>query len=118
MPDDAHAVPFREILSTLVDLHAPGVRAAIFCDDEGEKVGAFAVDGVDPYEVDLLGAACAPIAQALPPNAAVRVILADRAVWLARVDAGYFLAVLAERCRDGSVRLDLLRAVAALAAHM
>jgi hypothetical protein len=111
-------VPFAAILSTLVEEHAPVVKGAIFCDEEGEKVDAFSIAGVDAFDLDLLGAACAPVASTLRAGAAVRMLLDDRAVWLCNVDGGYYLLVLADRSRDGIIRFDMLRAVAALAAHM
>ena len=111
-------MPFSAILSTLVEEHAPVIRAAIFCDEEGEKVDSFAIDGVEAFDLDLLGAACAPVASSLPGGSAVRMLLDDKSVWLANVDSGYYLIVLSERSKDGVVRADVLRAVAALAAHM
>jgi hypothetical protein len=111
-------MPFAAILSTLVEEHAPVVKAAIFCDEEGEKVDAFSIEGVDGFDLDLLGAACASVASTLRAGSAVRMLLDDRAVWLCSVEGGYYLLVLADRSRDGFIRFDLLRAVAALAAHM
>ncbi|HEY4223892.1 MAG TPA: hypothetical protein VGO62_21200 [Myxococcota bacterium] len=115
---DDVGMPFSAILSTLVLSHAPAVRAAIFCDGEGERVDAFALPEEAPFDVDLLGASCSSVARSVPAGSALRVLLGDRVVWLATVDAGYYLVVLAARSRDGAVRFDLLPAVAALAAHM
>lgn len=111
-------MPFQAILSTLVETHAPVSRAAIFCDDQGERVGSFALDGVDAFDVDLLGAAFAPIAFAMPAGACLRVLHLDRVVWLATVEGGYYLVVLCARGADGVMKPDITRAVAALAAHM
>lgn len=111
-------MPFQAILSTLVETHAPVARAAIFCDDQGERVGSFALDGIETFDVDLLGAAYAPVAFSMPADACLRVLHRDRVVWLATVEGGYYLVILCERRADGGVRADLARAVAALAAHM
>ena len=111
-------MPFQAILSTLIETHQPTARAAIFCDDEGERVDACALPGHDAFDVALLGAAYAPIARSVPPGSCLRVSHDDRAVWVATVEGGYYLVVLCELVKDGGVRLDLPRAVAALAAHM
>ena len=111
-------MPFRMILETLVETHAPLVRAAIFCDEEGERVDTFALPGIDAYDVDLLGASFAPVALAVPPGSCLRVVHPDRVYWLATVESGCYLVVLCAPVGDGAVRGDLPRAVAALAAHM
>jgi hypothetical protein len=109
---------FREILETLVDTHAPLVRAAVFCDEEGERVDQFAVEGIDPFDVDLLGASFAPVALSVPAGCVLRVAHPDRVYWVATVESGCYLVVLCAPTGDGVVRADLPRAVAALAAHM
>lgn len=111
-------MPFHAILSTLIETHAPVTKAAIFCDDEGERVGSHALPGIVDFDVALLGAAYAAIARDVPANSCLRVVHRDRTVWLATVESGYYLVVLCDPVRDGAVRLDLPRAVAALAAHM
>lgn len=111
-------MPFREILSTLIETHRPIARAAIFCDDEGERVDSFSLEDVEDFDTALLGAAYAPIARSVPAGSCLRVAHDDRAVWVATVEGGYYLVVLCEIVKDGGVRLDLPRAVAALAAHM
>jgi hypothetical protein len=115
-------VPFREILSTLIAEHAPTARAAIFCDDDGEKVDAYALEGIDSFDVDLMGAAYARVAATVPLGSCVRVAHPEKTVWLAPIDCGYYLVVLcavpSARGVDGAMRADLPRAVAALAAHM
>ncbi len=118
MCENGRVLPFRAILATLVETHAPALCAAIFCDEEGERVDSFALDGVDPYDLDLMGAACAAVAPSIPEGCAVRVLFDGRAVWIATVDSGYYLLCLAARSRDGAVRFDIPRAAAALAAHM
>lgn len=111
-------MPFRAILETLLAEHEPIVRGAIFCDDEGERVDCYAGDGCSVGELDLLGASMATVAPMIPQGACMRTVLADSVVWLATVDGGCFLVVLCAPVRDGIVRADLPRAVAALAAHM
>jgi hypothetical protein len=109
---------FTAILSTLVETHAPMVRAAIFCDDEGERVGSFAIDGVDAFELDLLGAAYAPVAARMEPGTCMRVAHLERVVWVATVEGGCYMVVECVPGVDGVLRTELPRAVAALAAHM
>lgn len=111
-------VPFRAILETLLAEHEPVVRGAIFCDDDGERVDSYAGPGCSVEDLDLLGASMATVAPLVPQGACLRTMLADRCVWLATVEGGCFLVVLCEPTRDGIVRADLPRAVAALAAHM
>jgi hypothetical protein len=109
---------FGAILATLVETHAPALSAAIFCDEEGERVDSFALDGVDKYDLELMGAALANVARTIPAGIAVRVLFDGRAVWMTTVESGYYLIAFAQRSRDGAVKFDLPRAVAALAAHM
>lgn len=111
-------VPFRSILATLLTEHEPVVRGAIFCDDEGERVDSFAGDGCHDDELLLLGASMATVAPMIPRGACLRTVLSDAVVWLATVDCGCFLVVLCAPVRDGTLRVGLPRAVAALAAHM
>lgn len=111
-------MPFRAILETLLAEHEPVVLGAIFCDDEGERVDAFAGQGCSAEELDLLGASMATVTPLLPQGATLRTVVGDRVVWLATVESGCFLVVLCAPVRDGIVRADLPRAVAALAAHM
>lgn len=111
-------MPFHAILSTLIETHRPAARAAIFCDDEGERVDSFALPEIGDFDVALLGAAYAPVARSVPAGSCLRVVHMDKAVWVATVEGGYYLVVLCDLVRDGGVRLDLPRAVAALAAHM
>ena len=111
-------MPFHSILSTLIETHRPTARAAIFCDDEGERVDSFALPDIAAFDVALLGAALAPVARSVPPGSCMRILQLDRTVWVATVEGGYYLVVLCDVVKDGGVRLDLPRAVAALAAHM
>lgn len=112
------AVPFRAILETLVAEHEPVVRGAIFCDDEGERVDSCAGAGSSEDDLALLGASIATVAPMIPGGACMRIVLENAVVWVATVESGCFLVVQCARGRDGAVRADLPRAVAALAAHM
>lgn len=98
--------------------HEPAVRGAIFCDDEGERVASYAADGRDDDKLALLGASMATIAPMVPDGSCLRSALPDTVVWFANVASGCFLVVLCAPARDGAVRRDLTRTVAALAAHM
>ena len=111
-------MPFQAILTTLVDTHAPVARAAILCDEGGERVAAFAVAGIDEIDLDLLGATLVPVAARLAEGELVRVLHTDRVVWISRLEGGCSLVVLAEPGRDAAIRFDIPRAVAAIAAHM
>lgn len=111
-------MPFQSILARLVEAHVSFARAAIFCDEEGERVQAFAVPGIDPWDVDLLGAAYAPLAARLEPHTCLRVVHKERVVWCAAVERGYYVVVLCERGPDGVIRRVLPTTVAALAAQM
>ncbi|MBI1947061.1 MAG: hypothetical protein HYS27_15295 [Deltaproteobacteria bacterium] len=111
-------MPFRSILETLLAEHEPVVRGAIFCDDEGERVDSCGVAGCDDEELALLGASIATVAPMIPKDTCLRVVLSSSVVWVATVESGCFLVVSCARGRDGVVRADLPRAVAALAAHM
>ena len=112
------AVPFRAILETLLAEHEPIVRGAIFCDDEGERVDSFTGPGSTTGELDLIGASMATVAPMIPQGACLRTVLGGSVLWLATVEGGCFLVVQCAPVRDGTVRADLPRAVAALAAHM
>ena len=111
-------MPFRAILETLVIDHAPRVRGAIFWDDEGGRVDSARLPDLDAFDLDLMGAAYAPVASALGPNACMRVVHDDRVVWVATVTGGYYLLAVCSPTAAGAVRDELPRAVAALAAHM
>jgi glycosyltransferase A (GT-A) superfamily protein (DUF2064 family) len=111
-------VPFRAILETLLIEHAPRMRGAIFCDDEGERVDAARVDELGAYDLDLLGAAYAPVAAALGADACLRITHEGQVLWIATVSGGYYLLAVCTARASGSVRDELPRAVAALAAHM
>lgn len=117
---------FKAILETLVEGNPDIVLGAIFCDDEGERVDAYrnqALDpALDPYQLDLMGAAYAPVVCPLPPGSVLRVLHGaereQRVIWVATVDGGYYLLAVCHAPRAGALRDELPRAVAALAAHM
>lgn len=111
-------MPFRAILETLVVSHAPRILGAIFCDGEGERVDAARTDALASFDLDLVGAAYAPVAAALGAGACIRVVHDKHAVWLATVSGGYYLLAVCAPTATGAVRDELPRAVAALAAHM
>jgi hypothetical protein len=111
-------MPFRAILQTLVETHAPMVRGAIFCDHEGERVDACAGPGLDPYDLDLLGATCAQPALLLRAGARARVVVGDEVVWVVVVEEGYYLVVLCGERTDHACRQVLPGVAEALLAHM
>lgn len=108
---------FQEILETLVDAHAPAVRAAIFCDSEGEKVAA-APGQRDAFDVDVLGATFAQAAARLLPGSRLRTVVADATVWLVVVEYGCYLVVDCAPGGDAGCRSDLTLVAEALSAHM
>jgi hypothetical protein len=110
-------VPFRAILETLLHSHAPAVRAAIFCDHEGEKVAA-APGSLTPFDVDILGASLAQAAQRMRPGTQARILLGDFAIWVVVVDLGCYLVVICAPGQDLACRRDLTRIAEALVAHM
>jgi len=111
------AVPFREILQTLVDSHSPAVRAAIFCDHEGERVDASAYD-VDAFELDIAGATFAATAQTMSAGQRLRVVVGDEVFWIVVVDLGCYLVVWCRKGHDGSCRASFPTIAEALATYM
>ena len=85
-------VPFTSILDTLVATHQPAVRAAIFCDHEGEKV-ASSNGALLPFDVDVVGASLALAANRMHAGSRARVIAGDLVVWMLVVDLGCYLVV-------------------------
>ncbi len=85
-------MPFTAILETLVAAHAPAVRAAIFCDHQGEKV-ASCNGRLLPFDVDVVGASLAHAAGYLQAGSRMRVIVGELAVWILVVDLGCYLVV-------------------------
>ena len=110
-------MPFRAILRTLVDVHAP-VRGAIFCDYEGERVDAACGAGLTPFDLDVRGATYAKIAADVPTGGRLRVVEDENTIWLLVVDRGYYLVVVCEPARDFEIHSDLVAAALAILAHM
>ena len=110
-------MPFRAILETLLATHSPAVRAAIFCDSEGEKVAAEPGD-LDPYEVDVLGASMALPAMNMKNGTRARVVFHDQVVWIIVVDLGCYLVVSCAPGQDLACRHDFPGVAEALVAHM
>lgn len=86
-----------------MDSHAPAVRAAIFCDHEGERVDS-AVGDVEPFDLDIAGATFAATAQTMIPGQRLRVVVGDSAYWILVVDLGYYLVVWCRVGKDASCR--------------
>ena len=110
-------MPFRAILETLLATHAPAVRAAIFCDHEGEKVAAEPGD-LDPYDVDVLGASMALPAQQMKKGTRARFVVDSGVVWVIVVDLGCYLVVSCAPGQDLACRQDFPGVAEALVAHM
>jgi hypothetical protein len=110
-------VPFREILQTLVDSHSPAVRAAIFCDHEGERVEASAFD-VDTFDLDVAGATFAATAQTMAPGQRLRVVVGDEVFWIVVVELGCYLVVWCRRGYDAGCRASFPTIAEALVAYM
>lgn len=130
--DESAGTPFRPILAGLAAQHAGTVRAAVFCDEEGERVESVIADKrLDPYELDLYGASYAPIVARMlaadlmgrgaitPAAMRMRIVHPHTVVWLQGIVSGYYLVVLAARSgRDLTIGPMLDEVVDALIAHM
>ncbi len=110
-------MPFAEILHTLVVTHAPAVRAAIFCDHEGEKV-ASENGRLAAFDVDVMGASMALAAGRMVRGTRARVAFQGAVVWIIVVDLGCYLCVVCEPGRDLGCRRDFHGVAEALVAHM
>ena len=110
-------MPFTEILHTLVVSQAPAVRAAIFCDHEGEKV-ASENGHLTAFDVDVLGASLALAAGQMQRGAQLRVVFGNQVVWLIVVDLGCYLCVVCAPGQDFSCRHVFPRVAEALITHM
>jgi len=108
-------VPFQVVLAQVTA--QPGVRAAVFCDGEGERVAA-ANGELGAYEVDVLGAAFAAIAGQVSDGQALRARLADSVLWVAPVQLGYYVVVACAPGADHRARRALDGVAAALRAGM
>jgi hypothetical protein len=110
-------VPFRSLLAGFVDEGRGGIRAAVFCDREGERVAA-AGAGMDSDDVDIFGASFAAVAASVHGCSRLRVRMGDELVWILPVDAGYFVVVACASHRAPSVRPRLDALVQGLRAGM
>ena len=110
-------MPFAEILHALVVSHAPAVRAAIFCDHEGEKV-ASENGKLAAFDVDVMGASMALAAGRMVRGTRARVTFGGVVVWVVVVDLGCYLCVVCDPGRDLACLRDLPRVAEALVAHM
>jgi hypothetical protein len=108
-------MPFQAVLAQVAAQR--GVRAAVFCDGDGERVAAAAGD-LGSFEVDVLGATFAAIAVQIGEGQALRVRLAESVVWVAPVQLGYYVVVACFPGADHRARLALEGVAAALRAGM
>jgi hypothetical protein len=109
-------MPFRAILDTLVDAHAPAVRGAVFCDHEGERIDACCGD-LTPFELDVVGASFAAAVEQLNTGTQLRLVAED-AYWIVVVAEGCYLVVVCRRGHDHACKADLPSISSALAAYM
>jgi hypothetical protein len=79
--------------SALQQLISQGAVAAIFCDRDGEHI-AVAAGNVQRYELEVIGAALAPTAAALPEGQQLRIRVGARLWWLAVVGEGTYVVAL------------------------
>lgn len=94
----------------------------IFCDEEGERVAAVSAEAeVDPFDLDLRGAAFASLLAQLRAgewcagplrHLRLRCALADEVVWVQGLKEGYYLVVVCARAWDASRVLPLLDDIA------
>lgn len=110
-------MPFRSILETLVVTHAPGVRGAVFCDHEGERIDACCGD-LTAFDLDIIGASFAAMVERLPKAAQLRLVLDQDCYWIVVVDEGCYLVVVCRRGHDFACKADLPSIASALAAYM
>ncbi len=109
-------MPFRAILETLVATH-PGVRGAVFCDHEGERIDACCGD-LTAFELDVVGASFAAMVERLPKAAQLRLVLETDCYWIVVVDEGCYLVVVCRRGQDFACKADLPSVAGALATYM
>lgn len=110
-------MPFRAILETLVATHSPAVRAAIFCDSEGERVAAVTGD-LDSFDLDVLGASLALPASQMRQGTRARFVVDDQVVWVLVVDLGCYLVVSCLPGLDLVCRRDFPTVADALVAQL
>lgn len=105
---------FEEVLAAFLSGH-PGARAAVLCDDQGERVAA-AVGRMAAFDVDVLGAVLAGAAAQMPGR--LRLRLEDVVVWTSPVDQGCYVVVACAPGYDAACAADLASLVDALRAAM
>ena len=98
-------------------MHAPGVRAAIFCDAEGERIDA-ACGAMTAFDVDVIGASFAALVQDLRCGEILRAVHDDATFWLIVVEQGCYLIVVCHRGLDFACKADLPSIARALTAYM
>jgi hypothetical protein len=107
-------VPFRSVLEAYVARH-PGARAAVLCDDEGERID-LAVGAMAAFDVDVLGAVLAgPAAQC---GGRLRIRLDDTVLWMSPVADGCYVVVACAPGLDAACGAELASVAAALRAAM
>lgn len=100
-----------------MDSHSPAVRAAIFCDHEGERIDATSHD-VGAFDLDVAGATFAATAQTMSAGQRLRVVIGDEAFWIVVVELGCYLVVWCRRGQDAGCRTSFPTVADALAAYM
>ena len=110
-------MPFRAILETLVVTHAPGVRGAVFCDHEGERIDACCGE-LTAFDLDVIGASFAAVAESLHPRQHLRMVMDEDIFWIVMVEEGCYLVVCCRRGQDFACKADLPSIASALVAYM
>ncbi len=110
-------MPFRAILESLVVTHAPGVRAAVFCDHEGERIDACCGE-LSAFDVDVIGASLAAVTENLHCGQQLRMVSDDDIFWIVMVEDGCYLVVICRRGQDFACKADLPSIAQALVAYM
>ena len=110
-------MPFRAILESLVVTHAPGVRGAVFCDAEGERIDACCGE-LAPYDLDIIGASFAAVVESLHHGQQLRLVIDGDVIWIVTVDQGCYLVVCCRRGQDFACKADLPSIAGALVAYM
>ncbi|MDP2344479.1 MAG: hypothetical protein Q8O67_26225 [Deltaproteobacteria bacterium] len=108
---------FKPILEALVAANAPAVRAAIFCDHEGEKVASCNGNQV-AFDVDVVGASMALAAMHMKSGSRLRLVAGDLVVWMLVVDLGCYLVVWCQAGLDLGCREQFPSVAKALLAEL
>ena len=115
-------MPFRTLLSDYVRRHCHGVRGAILCDHEGERIDAACDADVGTFELDVVGASFATwlsrVTHTFAVDVHVRVVVREYIVWIAPLSEGCYLLVLCARGRDARVSSSIGALAAALRVHL